>query len=91
MVSSGYLIDGVSADVNINPNLPLEDLAVVVYPLGLVSTEIEDDVKPLCLPDDLHELPALVDRVDVAVRGVLVRGAGGLVVAVALHSPHVRT
>ena len=81
-----HLVNRVSADVDVDPDFILQNLTVVVDPLWLVATEIQNNIELLCLLNDAEEVRALPDGVDVAVRGVLVSSAGRLVVPVTLDS-----
>ena len=85
-----HLIHRVCADVNVHPDLSLQDLAVVMDPFRFISTKVQDNIKLLRLVDNLDEVRALPHRVDVAVRGILVRSAGRLVVPVTLDCHHMR-
>ena len=86
-----YLIDRVSADVDVDPHFILEDLAVVMDPLGLISTEVKNNIKLVRLLDDVHELLALVDSVDITVCGILVSSTSRLVISVAFDCGHMRS
>ena len=49
-----YLINRISADVDIDSNFILESLTVVMDPLRFISTEVQNHIKLVSISDDLH-------------------------------------